>query len=121
MRGRERRREKEGEEDSSRDEKISIAREGSCGKPYARRKIFVARGRGRRKMSREERRGKERKKKEKKETGRTGKSVEERGSGRKEGERLLSRQKKFCRERGELWRERKEDEGDTERGRGWER
>ena len=41
-------------------------------------------------------------------TGRAGKSAEERGSGRKEGERLLSRQKNFRRERGELWRERKE-------------
>ena len=35
MRGRERRREKEGEEDPSRDEKISVAREGSHGKAYA--------------------------------------------------------------------------------------
>ena len=65
MRGRERRREKEGEEDPSRDGKISVAREGSHGKAYARRKISVARERGRRKTSREERGGKERRKKEK--------------------------------------------------------
>ena len=36
----------------------------------------------------------------------------------KEGERLLSRQKNFCRERGELWRERKER---GKRERMWER
>ena len=73
MRGRERRREKEGEEDPSHDEKISVAREGSRGKAYARPKISVARERGRRKTSRQERRGKERRQKEKKERREMGK------------------------------------------------
>ena len=55
---------------------------------------------------RDERREKKRVRREK--TGIAGKSAKERGSERKEGERFLSRHKNFCRERGLLWRERKE-------------
>ena len=62
-RGRERRREKEVEEDPSCDGKISIMREGSHAKAYAQRKISVAGESGRRKTSREERRGRKRERK----------------------------------------------------------
>ena len=51
MRGGERRREKEGEEDPSCDRKSSVAREGLRGKAYARRKISIVQERGRRKTS----------------------------------------------------------------------
>ena len=94
MRGRERRREKEGEEDPSRDGKISVAREGSRGKAYVRRK----------KREREEEEGEEGKERDRKEK-RLGEREGEKKDERKRdcGERKLGEQGVSKRKRTEFF------------------